>query len=255
MSNEPTSVFNDGALTGRGKVNGDRKMSESKVMTTLEQKIDPAHAALIVVDVQNDFCADKGFFGTEGYDLKQIRAADPRIANLIDYARAARVKVIFIRSTYDPHHLNGPMRERNARRGLNKSRCTTGSWGTEFFEVSPIAGEPVVTKHRYSAFHGTDLHIILRAWGIRTLILTGVTTNVCVESTAREGYFLDHYIVLVSDCAATTNEDRKDLTSEEIHRWTLTNIELTFGVVVNSNDVIAAWKKIGVLPPARAVAS
>lgn len=230
-------------------------MSESKVMTTLEQKIDPTHAALIVVDVQNDFCADEGFFGTEGYDLKQIRAAVPRIANLIDYARAAKVKVVFIRSTYDPHHLNDPMRERNARRGLNKSRCTTGAWGTEFFEVSPTAGEPVVTKHRYSAFHGTDLHIILRAWGIRTLILTGVTTNVCVESTGREGYFLDHYIVLVSDCTATTNEDREDLTSEEIHRWTLTNIELTFGVVVDSNEIIAAWKKIGVLPAARVVAS
>lgn len=230
-------------------------MSESKVMTTLEQKIDPTHAALIVVDVQNDFCADEGFFGTEGYDLKQIRAAVPRIANLIDYARAAKVKVVFIRSTYDPHHLNDPMRERNARRGLNKSRCTTGAWGTEFFEVSPTAGEPVVTKHRYSAFHGTDLHIILRAWGIRTLILTGVTTNVCVELTGREGYFLDHYIVLVSDCTATTNEDREDLTSEEIHRWTLTNIELTFGVVVDLNEIIAAWKKIGVLPAARVVAS
>ena len=230
-------------------------MPESKVMTTLEEKVDPAHAALIVVDVQNDFCSDEGFFGTEVYDLKQIKATVPRIANLIDYARAARVKVVFIRSTYDPHHLNDPMRERNLRRGLSKTRCTTGAWGTELFYVSPIEGEPVVTKHRYSAFQGTDLHIILRAWGIRTLIMTGVTTNVCVESTSREGYFLDHYIVLVGDCAATTNEDRKDLTSEEIHRWTLTNIELTFGVVVNSSDVIAAWKKIGALPTARAIAS
>jgi ureidoacrylate peracid hydrolase len=231
------------------------KMPESKVMTTLEEKVDPAHAALIVVDVQNDFCSDEGFFGTEGYDLKQIKATVPRIANLIDYARAAGVKVVFIRSTYDRHHLNDPMRERNLRRGLSKTRCTTGSWGTEFFHVSPIAGEPVVTKHRYSAFQGTELHIILRAWGIRTLIMTGVTTNVCVESTSREGYFLDHYIVLVGDCTATTNEDRKDLTSEEIHGWTLANIELTFGVVVNSSEVIAAWKKIGALPAARAIAS
>lgn len=230
-------------------------MPESKVMTTLEEKVDPAHAALIVVDVQNDFCSDEGFFGTEGYDLKQIKATVPRIANLIDYARAAGVKVVFIRSTYDRHHLNDPMRERNLRRGLSKTRCTTGSWGTEFFHVSPIAGEPVVTKHRYSAFQGTELHIILRAWGIRTLIMTGVTTNVCVESTSREGYFLDHYIVLVGDCTATTNEDRKDLTSEEIHGWTLANIELTFGVVVNSSEVIAAWKKIGALPAARAIAS
>jgi ureidoacrylate peracid hydrolase len=174
---------------------------------------------------------------------------------MIDHARAAGVKVVYIRSTYDPHHLNDPMRERNLRRGLTKSRCTTGAWGTEFYGVAPIAGEPIVTKHRYSAFHGTDLHVILRSWGIRTLIITGITTNVCVESTAREGYFLDHYIVLVGDCTATTNEDRKDLTSEEIHRWTLTNIELTFGVIVTARDVIAGWQRLGVLPAARAVAS
>jgi ureidoacrylate peracid hydrolase len=230
-------------------------MPENRILMNLEQKVDPAHAALIVVDVQNDFCADEGFFGSEGYDLRQIKAAVLRIDNLINQARAASVKVIFIRSIYDPHHLNDPMRERNQRRGLGKVRCTTGAWGTEFFQVAPIAGEPVVTKHRYSAFQGTDLHIILRSWGIRTLIMTGVTTNVCVESTCREGYFLDHYIVLVGDCAGTTNEDRRDLTSEDIHRWTLTNIELTFGVVVNSSDVIAAWRKIGALPAARALAS
>jgi ureidoacrylate peracid hydrolase len=230
-------------------------MPENRILMSLEQKVDPAHAALIVVDVQNDFCADEGLFGSEGYDLRQIKAAVLRIGNLINQARAAGVKVVFIRSIYDPHHLNDPMRERNQRRGLGKARCTTGAWGTEFFQVAPIAGEPVVTKHRYSAFQGTDLHIILRSWGIRTLIMTGVTTNVCVESTCREGYFLDHYIVLVGDCAGTTNEDRKDLTSEDIHRWTLTNIELTFGVVVNSSDVIAAWRKIGALPAARALAS
>jgi len=230
-------------------------MTDTKLLMSLEQKIDPAHAALIVVDVQNDFCSDDGFFGREGYDLDQIKAAVPRIAKLIDYARAAGVKVVFIRSVYDPYHLNNPMRERNARRGLGKARCTTGAWGTEFFQVSPLAAEPIVTKHRYSAFQGTDLHIILRSWGIRTLIMTGVTTNVCVESTAREGYFLDYYIVLVGDCAATTNEDRKDLSSQEIHRWTLTNIDLTFGVAVSSNDVIAAWEKIGALPTARAIAS
>jgi ureidoacrylate peracid hydrolase len=229
-------------------------MAENRLLTTLEEKVDPAHAALIVVDVQNDFCSDEGFFGREGYDLAQIRAAVPRIADLIEHAREAGVKVVFIRSIYDPHHLNDPMRERNLRRGLGKSRCTTGAWGTEFFHVSPGPAEPVITKHRYSAFQGTDLHIILRSWGIRSLIVTGITTNVCVESTCREGYFLDHYIVLVGDCAGTTNEDRKDLSSEEIHRWTLNNIELTFGIVVNSADIVAAWRKRGGLRQARAVA-
>jgi len=219
-------------------------MGQADVMTTLEQKIDPAHAALVVVDVQRDFCADDGFFARQGYDLTQIKAAVPRIASLIEHARVAGLKVVFIRSIYDACHLNDPMRERNLRRALTTARCTSGSLGTEFFTVSPIAGEPIVTKHRYSAFQGTDLHIILRSWGIRTLIMAGVTTNVCVESTAREGYFLDYYIVFLSDCTATTNEDRKDLTSEEIHRWTLTNIELTFGVVASSRDIVMAWQKL-----------
>jgi len=219
-------------------------MGQADVMTTLEQKIDPAHAALVVVDVQRDFCAEDGFFARQGYDLAQIRAAVPRVASVIEHARAVGVKVVFIRSIYDGCHLNDPMRERNLRRGLTTPRCTSNSRGTEFFTVSPITGEPTVTKHRYSAFHGTDLHVILRSWGIRTLIMAGVTTNVCVESTAREGYFHDYYIVFLSDCTATTNEDRKDLTSEEIHRWTLTNIELTFGVVVSSRELVNVWQKL-----------
>ena len=79
--------------------------------------------------------------------------------------------------------------------------------------------------------------------------MTGVTTNVCVGRRRARVIFLDHYIVFVGDCTGTTSEDRKDLSSEEIHRWTLTNIELTFGVVVTSGDVISAWRKLVFFPP------
>jgi ureidoacrylate peracid hydrolase len=71
--------------------------------------------------------------------------------------------------------------------------------------VQPTAGDLVVVKHRYSAFAGTDLDARLKECGIRSLLLTGVATEVCVESTARDGYFLDYYITMVADCCATAN--------------------------------------------------
>jgi ureidoacrylate peracid hydrolase len=212
-----------------------------EVLRELDEKVDPRHAALIVVDVQNDFCAVEGFFGRTNQDLTMIQGIVPRLEQLIDEARRAGVMVVFIRSIYDDPYLSEPMRERNLRRGLLSQRCLSGSWGADFYRVKPLPGEVVVTKHRYSAFHGTELDDVLRSAGIRTVIMTGVTSNVCVESTSRDAYFHNSYVVFVDDCVGTTNEDFSGATSEEIHRWTATNIQLTFGVVVEADEVAGAW--------------
>ncbi|MCC7105046.1 MAG: cysteine hydrolase [Chloroflexi bacterium] len=222
-----------------------------EVLRELDEKVDPRHAALIVVDVQNDFCADEGFFGRTNQDLTMIQACVPRLEQLINEARRAGVMVVFIRSIYDDPYLSEPMRERNLRRGLLSQRCLSGSWGADFYRVNPLPGEVVITKHRYSAFHGTELDDVLRSAGIRTAIMTGVTSNVCVESTSRDAYFRNYYVVFVDDCVATTNEDFSGATSEEIHRWTAINIQLTFGVVVKADEVAGAWAAL----PARGRAS
>jgi ureidoacrylate peracid hydrolase len=150
--------------------------------------------------------------------------------------------VIFIRSIYDEQFLSGPMKERNLRRGLLEQRCLENTWGAEFYRVSPNPGEVIITKHRYSAFHGTELDDVLRNANIRATIMTGVTSNVCVESTARDAYFHGYYVVFVDDATATTNEDMSGITSEEIHRWTAINIQLTFGVVCKADEIEHVWE-------------
>lgn len=225
-------------------------MTGSTLLRTLTEKVDPRHAAVVVVDVQNDFCADEGFFGKLGFDLGMIQEAAQRTTDFVEQARGAGVPVVFIRSTYDDHYQNDPFRERSSRRDFG-TRCISGTWGADFYSLRPLPDEPIVTKHRYSGFQNTDLDVILRAWNTKTLIMTGVTTNVCVESTAREGYFRGYYIVFLSDCTGTTNEDREDLTSADLQQWTLTNIDLTFGIVSTSSEVAESWLDLGALMPSK----
>lgn len=220
------------------------------LLTTLEQKTAPAHAALLVVDVQNDFVADGGFFDKIGFDVRTIQQRTiPPLLRLIDRARDAGVLVVFVQAIYDPEHLSAPMRERLLRTGVDMPRCLTGSWGADFYAVRPAPGEPVVIKHRYSAFPNTGLTSLLQPRGIRSLLLAGVATDTCVESTARDAYFIDYYVTLVADCCGAANESD--------HLGALRRFERDYGAVVNSTDVVGAWARRGVLqaPPAAALAA
>src|SRR5574341_1856469 len=125
---------------------------DGELLLTLEQKVAPTYAALLLVDVQNDFCAEGGFFQRAGYDLSNLQRAVPPLVRLLEHARRAGVLVVFIQAIYDPQVLSGPMRERNRRRNLELPRCLTGTWGADFYVVRPERGEPVVIKHRSSAF-------------------------------------------------------------------------------------------------------
>ncbi len=214
---------------------------DEELLLTLEQKAAPQHAAVLAVDVQNDFLAEEGFFHKAGYDLSHIQRAVPPLVRLLDHARRAGVPVIFIQAIYDAEVLSGPMRERNRRRNLEMPRCLTGTWGADFYMVRPKSGEPVIVKHRYSAFAGTGLEQVLRRRGIRSLLLTGVSTDTCVESTARDGYFLDFYITLVADCCGAL--------SEADHEGTLARAERDFAGVASSADIIDAWERLRAAPP------
>jgi ureidoacrylate peracid hydrolase len=100
-----------------------------------------------------------------------------------------------------------------------------------------LATEAIVTKHRYSAFHNTDLETILRANGIRTVVLGGCATNVCVETSAREAFLRDYYVVIA--------EDRTAGYSLEKLESTLKTIDLYFGEVASIADVVSHWGEAG----------
>jgi ureidoacrylate peracid hydrolase len=230
------------------------RLTNRPLLTTLERKVDPAHAALIVVDMQNDFCARGGMMDSEGADLGPVQAMAERLGDLIDAARAAGALVVFIRNVYtsegNPYLSDVWLEQMLRRRGDSYTRravCRAGSWEGDFYrDIRPQAHDPIVTKHRYGAFHNTDLETILRGRGIRTIVLTGVATNVCVETTAREGFVRDYYVVFTSDGTAGY--------SDAAHEATLATIDKYFGEVVSVSAVANIWRDCATAPPPVAVA-
>lgn len=211
---------------------------EPDILLGLGRKADPRHCALVVIDVQNDFVADGGFFANLGADVGPIQTSVvPQLQKLIAAARRADVFVVFVQAIYDEEYLSAPMRERNIRVGATMPRCITGTWGADFYAVKPEPGEPVVVKHCYSAVLNTSLIDLLRERGISSLLLAGVATDTCVESTGRDAYFLDHYVTLVSDCCGAF--------SEQDHLGALARFRRDYGEVVASADVIAVWQESG----------
>jgi ureidoacrylate peracid hydrolase len=212
-----------------------KAVRDDDLLLTLEQKVDPGHTALLVIDVQNDFCASGGFYDRTGSDTIRIQAMIPRLQQLLIEAREAQVPVIFVAAGYGEAYLSSTDRERYLRLyGQVMPVCRPGTWGAEFYEVAPRHGEPVIVKRRYSAFHGTDLEVLLRNLGIRTLVVLGVATNVCVEAAARDAFMRDYYVVVVSDCTAARDEN--------FHRSALANIEAHFASVVAAEAIVGAWK-------------
>jgi ureidoacrylate peracid hydrolase len=202
----------------------------------------PETTALIVVDVQNDFCDPAGVAGVGGSDTSDAVAMVPRLERLLEAARAAGVLVVFIQTTHD-ETTDSPVWLSRRTVGptpvatpASTSTCRTGSWGAEFYRVAPSDGEPVVIKHRYSAFTGTNLDVVLRAAGITSLLLTGVATDVCVESTLREGFFHEYHVSLVEDCCAGYHP--------ESHAATVAAVGRYFGAVTTSDELATAWAPV-----------
>lgn len=184
-----------------------------QVFTELAELVNPAHAALVLIDMQRDFLDPDGALGRLGVDLGMYPAMRPRLARLLHAAREAGVPVVHVqmttlpgRASDSPAQLRFNLRmHAAARSGGPALRYTElGTPGHEFAEeFQPLPGEFVVPKWRSSAFFGTNLDLLLRSNGIQTVLVTGCTTEGCVESTARDALFNDYYVVLVEDCVAS----------------------------------------------------
>jgi len=196
----------------------------------------PDRSVLLVIDVQNDFCHDDGVFGQAGIQLSAIQAAVENLLSLIEAARSAGLPIIFVRTHHDRWTNTPAWLTRHVRRGRGVEICATGSWGAEFYRVSPTLEDRVIVKHRYSAFFGTSLEVVLRSLGRPTLLVTGATTNVCVETTARDAFMRDYQVVLVEDCTGAP--------TKEEHEGTLHNMRTYFGQVTDSPMVAALWREL-----------
>src|SRR6516225_6352482 len=195
------------------------------MLRTLTEKVDPRHCATLIVDVQNDFCAEGGAMHREGRDVKLVQKMVPRLVRLVEGARAAKVKCVWIRNVYNtgPNWYLSEVWLEHAQRRRNGA----------FYEIAPLPDEVIVTKHRYGAFEGSDLDLVLRSQNVRTVVMTGVATNVCVETTARQAFLRDYYVVFASDCTSTYSQIEHDAT--------LRNIDAFFGQVASAAEIEACW--------------
>ena len=201
----------------------------------LDEVVDPRHTAVLVIDMQNDYCHEEGALAKQGKRVTENQAIVPALLGFLDEARKAGVPVLHVGMQLSDWNMSGPTLETRTRskEAVEYPICQAGTWGSEFYRAVPQPGEPVVAKHRYSAFIGTDLDTMLRSKGIKTIIVTGVSTNICVQSTATDGYMLDYYTVILSDCTAGSSLDA--------HEAALKNFRIFFGMVATSEEVVSAW--------------
>ncbi len=209
----------------------------------LADRVNPKQCLLLVVDVQNDFCHPEGSMSKAGQDLSMVGEIMPHLSVLLEAARRIELPVIFTQAIHSSWTDSEAWSTRLHGVDLDLPRhCREGSWGAELYEVTPGEGERVLVKRRFSAFYGTDLDVMLRARGIKSLILAGVATNICVETTARDAFMHDYQVVFLSDCTAAY--------SREEHHATLVNMSKYFGLVATSGEVTTAWRALPAARPA-----
>lgn len=194
---------------------------------------DPARTALLVIDVQNDFCSPDGATAKSGRSVEACVEMVPRLIRLIEGAREGGVPVIFIAASGS----RWTDSEAWLYRASDKPRtgnCREGTWGAEFYGVVPRADEPVVAKHRNSGFYNTRLDSILRTLKTETVVVTGVATNISVETTARDAVQRDYHLVFVEDCTAAYDP--------VAHEATLYNMRNFYGTVTTSEALLRTWR-------------
>ncbi|MDQ0314394.1 cysteine hydrolase family protein [Amorphus orientalis] len=203
-------------------------------LDSISGRLDRSRSAVVVIDMQNDFCAEGGYVETVvGRSAEPCRAVAEPIGALLADARAAAVPVIWVRADYEPDKIPPGMLAKQRERS-SVVCCAPGSWGYGFYGVEPREGEAVFDKHCYSAFEGTGLSEHLRAEGIETLVFAGVQTNVCVETSFRDAVCRGFYGVLASDCVASH--------APPLHEATLANIGFLFGDVLPREEIASHWQ-------------
>lgn len=207
-----------------------------QVYETLEELVAPAHTALVLIDMQRDFIEPDGAFGRMGIDLSMYERSRPRLRELLSAARDSDVLVIHVQNTALPSRLSdAPSQIRfnlrmhqGAREGAEPLRYTIpDTVGHEFVDdLAPEGEELVVRKYRSSAFWGTNLDLLLRSNGIETVVVTGCTTEGCVESTARDAMFSNYYVVVAQDCVASDDSEQHEASMLLMrHRFDLADAE------------------------------
>lgn len=172
----------------------------------------PQQSALIVVDMQNAYASQGGYLDHAGFDVSATRPVIDNINTAVAAARAAGMLIIWFQNGWDDqyveaggpgspnYHKSNALKTMRQRPELQGKLLAKGGWDYQLVdELTPQEGDIVLPKPRYSGFFNTPLDSILRSRGIRHLVFTGIATNVCVESTLRDGFFLEYFGIVLED--------------------------------------------------------
>lgn len=221
-------------------------------------QLDAKQTALIVVDMQNAYTSLGGYLDLAGFDVSKTQPVVKQIQQAIDVAHAAGIQVIFFKNGWDAEyveaggegspnfHKSNAMKTMKKKPELQGRLLSKGGWDYELIdELQPAPQDIVIEKPRYSGFFHTQLDSILRAKGIRNLVFTGIATNVCVESTLRDGFFLEYFGVLLDDACYQAGP-------VEAHEATLFNVKTFFGWVSDTQSFAESFALVA-QPKAEAV--
>ena len=199
-------------------------------------KLTATATALVVIDMQNAFCSENGGCARAGLPVVKLSVAIEPCARLITAAREARVPIIFTRYVLRPDYSDGGVIIHELSPHLKDAEALIeGSRDVEVIDaLQPDDADHVIDKNRPSAFYASEFEATLKKLGIESLIVCGVTTNCCVETTVRDASQRDYKTFVVSDAVAEFEDDR--------HRVALQSMDRLFGDVVTFEDVAAAWR-------------
>lgn len=197
--------------------------------------IAPNRTALLVIDCQVDFGGPDGEMARRGADMRAPQAALAKARALVDAARAAGVKIVFVRLITNSASQSFVISEARARQGENRpDLCVEGTHGAEFIGPQPLPGEPIISKKRYSAFVHTGLADALHAKGVDTLVLAGLTTECCVASSAWDGFEQDFHVFIAADACAAYEQ--------ALHDHALKALAASGAIVGDTAEFARLWK-------------
>jgi ureidoacrylate peracid hydrolase len=212
--------------------------------------VNPAQTAVVVIDMQNAYASPGGYVDLAGFDITGSAGVIGRIATVLDVARGAGMPVIFLQNGWDAdyveagtptspnYHKSNALKTMRKKPELSGQLLARGGWDYELVDaLAPKPGDIRVHKTRYSAFYNSQLDSILRARGITTLVFVGIASNVCVESTLRDGFHLEYFCLMLEDATHHLGPDF-------IHQATIYNVETFFGWVSTTSDFCGSVSQI-----------
>ena len=213
-------------------------------------RVSADETAIVVIDMQNAYASPGGYLDLAGFDIEGAAAVIEQSAKVLETARAAGMTIVYFQNGWDQDyveaggpgspnfHKSNALKTMRARPELQGKLLARGGWDYELVEaLKPGPGDIVLPKPRYSGFFNSQLDSVLRARGIRNLVFIGIATNVCVESTLRDGFFLEYFGIMLEDATHQAGPDF-------LQQATVFNVEKFFGWVSTVADFCGTFGQI-----------